>query len=100
MAEATDTKQQQQQIRLQIQTLTGEISELQARWQALTSTSGGITLKVAASSSNNTLPEDPIELPTEQTSGGSRWQTISLSSSKESRDSLASAHSEARVSLL
>ncbi|KAJ7800714.1 hypothetical protein B0H14DRAFT_2615978 [Mycena olivaceomarginata] len=42
LAEATDTKQQQQQLALQIQSLTGELKELQTRWQILTCTTGGV----------------------------------------------------------
>ncbi|KAJ6541052.1 hypothetical protein DFH09DRAFT_1089612 [Mycena vulgaris] len=43
LAEATDSRQQQQQLTLQIQTLTGDLKELQTRWQILTSTTGGVT---------------------------------------------------------
>ncbi|KAJ7487013.1 hypothetical protein FB451DRAFT_1554137 [Mycena latifolia] len=95
LAEATDTKQQQQQLTLQIQTLTGDLKELQTRWQILTATSGGVAVPVAPDHSNEALPATPVELPQESTSGGSRWQTITLTSSSSTRSALAKDHSDA-----
>ncbi|KAJ7493835.1 hypothetical protein FB451DRAFT_1122358 [Mycena latifolia] len=95
LGEATDTKQQQQQLTLQIQSLTGDLKELQTRWQILTATSGGVAVPVAPDHSNEALPTTPVELPQESTSGGSRWQTITLTSSSSTRSALAKDHSEA-----
>ncbi|KAJ6575756.1 hypothetical protein DFH09DRAFT_1361850 [Mycena vulgaris] len=95
LAEATDSRQQQQQLTLQIQTLTGDLKELQTRWQILTSTTGGVTVPAAPDHSGETLPTTPVELPQESSSGGSRWQTITLTSSSSTRSSLAKDHSEA-----
>ncbi|KAJ7092313.1 hypothetical protein B0H15DRAFT_905677 [Mycena belliarum] len=95
LAEATDTKQQQQQLTLQIQSLTGDLKELQTRWQILTSTTGGLAVAAPPDHSGEALPRTPLELPQENTSGGSRWQTITLTSSSSTRAALAKDHSEA-----
>ncbi|KAF7344143.1 ZnMc domain-containing protein [Mycena venus] len=93
LAEATDTKQQQQQLTLQIQSLTGELKELQTRWQILTSTTGGVAVPAPVDHTNEPVPD--IKLPQETTSGGSRWQTIQFTSSSKSRSDVAQAHSDA-----
>ncbi|KAJ7114588.1 hypothetical protein C8R43DRAFT_1113155 [Mycena crocata] len=95
LAEATDTKQQQQQLTLQIQSLTSDLKELQTRWQILTSATGGVTVAAPPDHTNETLPSTPVELPQESTSGGSRWQTITLTSSTSSRSGMAKDHSDA-----
>ncbi|KAJ7241637.1 hypothetical protein C8J57DRAFT_1560874 [Mycena rebaudengoi] len=69
LAEATDSKQQQQQIVLQIQSIAANMKELQTRWQ----------------------------LPPESSSGGSRWQSISIFSSETSRAQFVRDHAEAKV---
>ncbi|KAJ7838127.1 hypothetical protein B0H14DRAFT_3701309 [Mycena olivaceomarginata] len=58
LAEATDTKQQQQQLALQIHSLTGELKELQTRWQILTSTTGDLSDLVQKIECANENPEE------------------------------------------
>jgi hypothetical protein len=98
LADATDTKQQQAQMTLQIQSLTGDLKELQTRWQMLTSTTGGVAVTAAPDHGSEALPTTPVQLPQDSTSGGSRWQTITLTSSSATRSSLAKDHAEATVS--
>ncbi|KAJ7153279.1 hypothetical protein C8R46DRAFT_1197359 [Mycena filopes] len=85
-AEASETKQQQQQLTLQIQSITRDLKELQTRWQILTSSSGGVMVPPRPDTSNQEAPK--VVLPQETTSGGSRWQTISFTSSTETRSQL------------
>ncbi|KAJ7445919.1 hypothetical protein FB451DRAFT_1568024 [Mycena latifolia] len=92
LADATDTRQQQKQLRIQIQGLTADLKELETRWQVLTAGKGGVRV---ASNDDDTVvlgpvPRTPIELPPENTSGGSRWQTISLYSDQETRNNASS----------
>ncbi|KAJ7302774.1 hypothetical protein DFH08DRAFT_977620 [Mycena albidolilacea] len=93
LAETTGTKQQHQQLTLQIQSLTGELKELSARWQILTSKTGGVEVPTPVDHTHGTAPD--IELPQETTSGGSRWQTIQFTSNSKSRSDMLQAHSEA-----
>nr|GAT54779.1 predicted protein [Mycena chlorophos] len=95
LAKATDTKQQQQQIKLQINSLTDDLKELQTRWQMLTSFSGGVNPSKPKDTSQEAVPTTPVELPKEKVSGGSRWQTISFTSSSATRTSLAQSHASA-----
>ncbi|KAF7336381.1 ZnMc domain-containing protein [Mycena venus] len=79
LAEATDTKQQQQQLSMRIQSLTGELRELQARWKVLTATTGGVDPRPDLGTDTMTVDldiKDTLELPPDTTSGGSRWQTL------------------------
>jgi hypothetical protein len=103
LAEATDTKQQQQQITLQIQSLTSDLNELQSRWSILTAKSGGAAVQPKPPGpvvSNEVLDEKiPVELPQETTSGGSRWQTINLKSSSTTREKFNSSDARAKVRL-
>ncbi|KAJ7235845.1 hypothetical protein C8J57DRAFT_1571489 [Mycena rebaudengoi] len=96
LAEATDTKQQQQQLTLQIQSLTGDLKELQTRWQVLTASTGGVAPPVTVDQSDVRIdPTLPVQLPQESSSGGSRWQSITLTSSKSSRTDIAKSFSDA-----
>ncbi|KAF7341730.1 ZnMc domain-containing protein [Mycena sanguinolenta] len=95
LAEATDTKQQQQQLMLQIQSLSADLKELQTRWQVLTSTSSGVNPPTGVDHSADKLPTGPIALPPESSSGGSRWQEISFTSTKKSRESSSTSDSSA-----
>ncbi|KAK6980654.1 ZnMc domain-containing protein [Favolaschia claudopus] len=95
LAEATDTKQQQQQITLQIQSLSADLKELETRWQALTASTGGVNPKVTIADSSETVPTGPIELPAESSSGGSRWQTITFTSNTKSREASTNSDSSA-----
>lgn len=95
LAEATDTRQQQQQLTLQIQSLTGELKELQTRWQVLTAKTGGVNVPGPVNVSDLDVPA--IQLPAENTSGGSRWQTISITSNQQTRAEIASENSDATV---
>jgi hypothetical protein len=100
LAEATDTKQQQQQLTLQIQSLTGDLKELQTRWQVLTASTGGVAPPVTVDQSDVRIdPTLPVQLPQESSSGGSRWQSITLTSSKSSRTDIAKSFSDATVCL-
>ncbi|KAJ7851508.1 hypothetical protein B0H14DRAFT_3451307 [Mycena olivaceomarginata] len=95
LAQAMDTKQKQQPLTLQIQTLTGELKELQTRWQILTANTGGVAVAVAPDHSGEKIPAMPLQLPQENSSGGSRWQTISFTSDTTSQTNIANAHGEA-----
>ncbi|KAJ6627702.1 hypothetical protein B0H10DRAFT_1993760 [Mycena sp. CBHHK59/15] len=65
LAEATDTRQEQQQLTLRIQSLTSDLRELKTRWQAITVSTSG------------------------------RWQSITFTSSKASRGSAAKQNANA-----
>ncbi|KAF7303430.1 ZnMc domain-containing protein [Mycena indigotica] len=95
LAKATDTKQQQQQISLQIQALTDDLNELNTRWHTLTSSTGGVNPPAVVDHSNEAVPTTPLQLPTDSSSGGSRWQTIMFTSSHESRTNLATSNASA-----
>ncbi|KAJ6632397.1 hypothetical protein B0H10DRAFT_13911 [Mycena sp. CBHHK59/15] len=96
LAEATDTRQEQQQLTLRIQSLTRDLSELQTRWQVLTASTGGVAPPVTPATSEVKLdPSLPVALPQQNSSGGSRWQSIILTSSKSSRDTAAKANANA-----
>jgi hypothetical protein len=100
LAEATDTKQQQQQLAIQIQSVTNALSELQTRWKMLTAKSGGVS-PTNLKRSTMDVPLDaqsPVPLPDEAVSGGgSRWQTITLKSTSETRAKLDTTAAQAKV---
>ncbi|KAJ7870647.1 hypothetical protein B0H14DRAFT_3573861 [Mycena olivaceomarginata] len=102
LAEATDTKHQQQQIRLQIQSLTNDLNELHSRWGILTAKTGGAAVQPKPPTpvvSDKALNENvPVQLPSETASGGSRWQTISLKSSSTTRQKFESSDARAKQS--
>ncbi|KAJ7438411.1 hypothetical protein B0H11DRAFT_2105041 [Mycena galericulata] len=101
LAEATDTKQQQQQLQLQITGLSSDLAELQTRWKVLTAGTGGLRVLPTEDTKEPSpapVPTTPIELPTENTSGGSRWQQINFESTVASRASTTAKHSEAQDS--
>ena len=83
LAEATDTQQQQKQLQLQITATSKEIQELTGRCRTLNKSSAPTTAVVT------TLPSvDDVKLyPAQVTSGGSRWQDISLYHKFEKKDS-------------
>ncbi|KAJ7920263.1 hypothetical protein B0H13DRAFT_2319601 [Mycena leptocephala] len=91
LAEATDTRQQQQQITMQLESLRGELNELQARWQVLSGGKAGATVAAKDTSGDTLVATGPLEMP-DDTSGGSRWQTVMMTSSSETRES--SSHNE------
>ncbi|KAF8526972.1 hypothetical protein BU17DRAFT_40150 [Hysterangium stoloniferum] len=95
LAVATDTKEQQQQIRLRINSLTQDLTELQTRWKVLTAGIGGVKVVKTDTSTATLNPEEPVRLPEDSSSGGSRWQTIRLTSSTESRTNRSNADSNA-----
>ncbi|KAF7299403.1 ZnMc domain-containing protein [Mycena indigotica] len=95
LAIATDTKEQQRQISLQIQSLTEDLKELQLRWQTLTAKTGGTKPPDPPNTDEAELPKTPVMLPGEASSGGSRWQTIAFTSSSESRQKWSSSNSSA-----
>ncbi|KIJ34783.1 hypothetical protein M422DRAFT_263141 [Sphaerobolus stellatus SS14] len=93
LVNATDSKAQQEEIRLQIQSLTSDLNDLQARWQVLTSQAGGTPKKI--DTSGQALdPSTPLPLPQESSFGGSRWQTITLQSTKTSRTNASQSDSK------
>ncbi|KAJ7307768.1 hypothetical protein DFH08DRAFT_651710, partial [Mycena albidolilacea] len=96
LAEASDTKQQQQQI--QLQSLQRDLKELQTRWQVLTSSTGGVTPPSAVDHGDQDVPTTPIQLPEESTSGGSRWQSITFTSDSKSQRTNKKDFSAATVS--
>jgi hypothetical protein len=98
LAEATDTRQQQEQIRLTIDTLKKEIAELTARYQALNK--GGNDLPAPVPEGEEPNLEDVPLLPggPDETSGGSRWQEITLHHQVESEYSYNRSQSSASTS--
>jgi hypothetical protein len=99
LAEATDTRQQQNPLNLQIQGLKKDLNELETRWQVLTAGKGGVRVadNEATTVAPGPIPKTPIDLPPENTSGGSRWQTITLYSDAETRKNTSSDHSVSEV---
>jgi hypothetical protein len=97
LAEATDTKQAQQFITIQIQTLTRELNELQTRWAVLTASTGGVNPPLPNPNPGD-VDEAPMELPVNRTSGGGRWQELHFTSSKTTREQLSSSGSSSVVS--
>ncbi|KAF7299383.1 ZnMc domain-containing protein [Mycena indigotica] len=97
LAKASDTKDQQQQITLRIQSLTEELNQLQLRWKTLTanSTEGGAKPNPRPDRSKEEIPKTPIKLPGESSSGGSRWQTIAFTSSSQTRKKLTQNNASA-----
>lgn len=101
LAEATDTKQHQQQITIQIESLTSDLNELHSRWSVLTAKTGGATLKPSVASSTVALDgKAPLQLPEESAGGGSRWQSITLRSTAEKRKDLSYSSADAVVRVL
>lgn len=97
LAEATDTKQQQQQLTLQIQSLTSDLNELHGRWSVLTAKTGGAAVKPSAASNGSLDGRAPLQLPEESTAGGSRWQSITLKSTSEKRKDFNYSSADAKV---
>ncbi|KAJ3489873.1 hypothetical protein NLI96_g1832 [Meripilus lineatus] len=98
LADATDTRQQQEQIRLTIDSLKKDIAELTARYQALNP--GGPIQPVPPPPSEEPKLDDVPILPggPDQTSGGSRWQEITLHHQVESEYSSQRSESSASTS--
>ncbi|KAH8826792.1 hypothetical protein DL96DRAFT_1801670 [Flagelloscypha sp. PMI_526] len=79
--EVADSKQGHDQIKLKLDTLNAELKELQLRYQSATLSSSSLP----EDTSSQELPTEPLELPSERTSGGSRWQSISFRSTSMTR---------------
>jgi len=92
LAQATDTQQTQEQIRLQIGSITSDLNELTARYQALNTTPTG-PAPVATNLSINDF--QPFPAANNDSSGGSRWQELTMTqtimSSSSAQSSAASA---------
>ncbi|KAF7321234.1 hypothetical protein HMN09_00212400 [Mycena chlorophos] len=98
LAEATDSQAQQKQITMRTQSLTGELRELQARWQVLKTGSGGMDTKPAQTPATEDMmlnASDALELPPDTTSGGSRWQTIMFTYDSSARAAMEKQDSDA-----
>lgn len=76
LAQATDTQQTQEQIRLQIASITADLNELTARYQALNAPNTG---PVAASTTGSINDIQLFPTANNDTSGGSRWQELTMS---------------------
>ncbi|KAH8094539.1 hypothetical protein BXZ70DRAFT_363852 [Cristinia sonorae] len=74
LAQATDSKQQQEQIRQQITSLSGEIDVLTARYQSLNQT--GKRPLPPPDTPDTSVEDVPLMPPTNNSAGGSRWQEI------------------------
>jgi len=81
LAQATDTQQSQQQIHLQIASITSDMNELTARYQALNTTAMG---PVAAPTTGSINDIQLFPTANDDSSGGSRWQEISMSQTVKS----------------
>lgn len=74
LAEATDTRQQQEQIKIRVASITRELQELNARYTALNKTAAG-----PQKADTNVSTDDFRLFPeSNNTSGGSRWQEITM----------------------
>ncbi|KAJ8521720.1 hypothetical protein ONZ45_g1622 [Pleurotus djamor] len=98
LAEATDTRQQQEQIKLTSESLKKDIAELTSRYQALNK--GGDTLPQPPPEGTEPKIEDVPILPggPDSTSGGSRWQEITLHHQVDSEYTYQSDRSSASTS--
>ena len=94
LAQATDTQQQQEQIRLNIASITGELNELTTRYQALNDpTKASVPTDPPSVADIPLLPENNND-----TSGGSRWQEITMHHEVVSDYSASSDQASARSS--
>jgi hypothetical protein len=97
VAEATDTQQQQEQIKIRQASLKKELDELVSRYTALNT---GTTAPPAVSTDPKNLPslsDFPLMPKSNNTSGGSRWQEFSMWQRVESKTSNTATNSSASV---
>ncbi|KAH8099644.1 hypothetical protein BXZ70DRAFT_942722 [Cristinia sonorae] len=100
LAQATDTRQQQEQIRLQVEGITSDINELNARYTSL-NTSGHRPLPVDPTADSQLSVKDVPSFPTtDDTADGSRWQQFELYHQVESDYSRSSSASSASASAM
>ena len=92
LAQATDTRQQQEQIRLQINSITGDLNELTARYQSLNNKD----TRPAPQTTEQSVDAYDVMTPVNETSGGSRWQQITMHHMVESNYS--EQHDQAQAS--
>ena len=92
LAQGTDTRQQQEAIRLQTASIQKELDEMVARYQALNKTS-----RPTAPPEDSGKIEDAEVLPVTSTSGGSRWQEIKMSQTITSNYTKSQDYSYASV---
>ncbi|KAH8817664.1 hypothetical protein DL96DRAFT_393469 [Flagelloscypha sp. PMI_526] len=95
LAEASDSRARRQTIQLQIEGLERDVKELQARWAALMANKTTIPSPPTTAAVLGPVPEGAPTLPTEATSGGSRWQTVHITNNEEYRSSHSSDYSAA-----
>ncbi|KAH8795234.1 hypothetical protein DL96DRAFT_1480874 [Flagelloscypha sp. PMI_526] len=95
LAEASDSRARRQTIQLQIEGLERDVKELQARWAALMANKTTIPSPPTTAAVLGPVPEGAPSLPTEATSGGSRWQTVHITNNEEYRSAHSSDYSAA-----
>ncbi|KAH8832750.1 hypothetical protein DL96DRAFT_1551871 [Flagelloscypha sp. PMI_526] len=95
LAEASDSRARRQTIQIQIEGLERDVKELQARWAALMANKTTIPSPPTTAAVLGPVPEGAPTLPTEATSGGSRWQTVHITNNEEYRNSHSSDYSAA-----
>ena len=91
LAQATDTQQEQEQIRLRVESITSEIDELTARYTSLNKSGSRPGENPPPTTSVNAVPDFPVA---NDTAGGSRWQEILMNhriQSDYSRDTTAAS---------
>ncbi|THH31486.1 hypothetical protein EUX98_g2707 [Antrodiella citrinella] len=84
LSEATDTQQQQEQIRLHIEGITGDINELTARYTSLNKTNARPAAPSKVAADQPSLIDIPDFPAANDTAGGSRWQEITMHHSVKS----------------
>ncbi|THH31771.1 hypothetical protein EUX98_g2429 [Antrodiella citrinella] len=84
LSQATDTQQQQEQIRLRIEGITGDINELTARYTSLNQKSARPHAPPTAANEQPSLADIPDFPAANDTAGGSRWQEITMHHSVQS----------------
>ncbi|TCD60728.1 hypothetical protein EIP91_009622 [Steccherinum ochraceum] len=98
LAQATDTRQQQEQIRLQIASITDEVNELTARYTSLNRVNQRPIAKDADPANQVSLADVPMFPVSNDSSGGSRWQEIEMTHIVESNTSDSSSSASASAS--
>ncbi|TCD68232.1 hypothetical protein EIP91_011301 [Steccherinum ochraceum] len=95
LAQATDTREQQEQIRLRIESITGEVNELTARYTSLNrgGPRPGTTPNEVVSLAD--VPTFPVA---NDTAGGSRWQEIEINHSIQSDYSESTSQASSKAS--
>ncbi|TCD66802.1 hypothetical protein EIP91_000938 [Steccherinum ochraceum] len=98
LAQATDTRQQQEQIQIQISGITEEVNELTARYTSLNRVNSRPAAKDLDAASQVPLADVPTFPVANDTSGGSRWQEIEINHEVESNTSSSDSSASASAS--